>query len=61
MFIAIQYRSDLLEFFGADDDSEISFNVGKLVAIECVENTDSTKNITAITAFIFFLSFPQVD
>jgi hypothetical protein len=51
----------LLEFFGADDASDISFNVGKIVAVECVENSDNDKNITANKALIFFLSFYSFD
>jgi hypothetical protein len=56
MFIVIQYKSDLLEFFGADDDSDISFNVGRVTAI--VVDIDDDRNSKAkINAFIFFLSF----
>jgi hypothetical protein len=55
MFIAIQYRSDLLEFFGADADSDISFSVG-IDAIVCVENKANTNTTAVISAFIFFLS-----
>ena len=51
MFIAIQYKSDLLEFFGADDDSDISFSVGRVTAIDV--DIDNKNSKAKINAFIF--------
>jgi hypothetical protein len=58
MFIAIQYKSALLESFGAVDASDNSLSVGN-VADACDRDVidNSTKNITASNALIFFLSF----
>jgi len=58
MFIAIQYKSDLLESFGAVDASDNSLSVGNADDAcdkDVIDN--STKNITASNALIFFLSF----
>ncbi len=58
MFIAIQYKSDLLESFGALDASDNSLSVGNANDAcdkDVIDN--STKNITASNALIFFLSF----
>jgi hypothetical protein len=58
MFIAIQYKSDLLESFGAVDASDNSLSVGNADdACDRGVIDDSTKNITASNALIFFLSF----
>lgn len=62
MFIAIQYKSALLESFGAVDASDNSLSVGNTDdACDRDVIDDSTKNITASNALIFFLSFSQVD
>ena len=58
MFIAIQYKSALLESFGAVDDSDNSLSVGNdddACDRDVIDN--NTKNITASNALIFFLSF----
>ena len=58
MFIAIQYKSALLESFGAVDDSDNSLSVGNdddACDRDVIDN--NAKNITASNALIFFLSF----
>ena len=58
MFIAIQYKSALLESFGADDASDNSLSVGNADDAcdrDVIDN--NAKNITASNALIFFLSF----
>jgi len=58
MFIAIQYKSDLLESFGAVDASDNSLSVGNTDdACDRGVIDDSTKNITANNALIFSFLF----